>query len=284
MSNHTCFTVDVSDGVAHIQMSRPDELNTMTREFWAELPELLRTLDSSGEVRAAVLSSAPGRHFCAGMHLANFGSGNFSADGAKDRELAGEAIRRSALELQEVLTTFERVRFPVLAAIQGGCVGGGVDMVTACDMRYCTQDAWFCIQEINIGMTADVGTLQRLPKLVAPGLVRQWAYTGERVRAEAAMQSGLVNQVFETHEAMIEGVLAIARTIASKPPLAILGTKVSLLYSRDHSVEDGLNFIATWNGGMLSSRDLFEGIAAQAEKREPEYENLKENKRYAERS
>ena len=153
--------------------------------------------------------------------------------------------------------------------MQGGCIGGGVDMISACDVRYCSEDAFFCIQEINIGMTADVGTLQRLPKLIPEGVVRELAYTGRRMPAERARQVGLVNEVYPTHAALLAGVLATAAEIAEKSPLAIWGSKRMLNYARDHSVEDGLEYVATWQAGMFFGGDMAEAFAAKAEKRKP---------------
>jgi enoyl-CoA hydratase len=176
--------------------------------------------------------------------------------------------------LQNSFTTLEKARMPVLAAIQGGCIGGAVDMVTACDMRYASRDAFFCVQEINIGMTADVGTLQRLPKIVPEGVAREMAYRGQRLPAERAHQVGLVQELFDDHDALVTGVLAIADEIASKSPLAIWGTKEMLNYSRDHSVEDGLNYIATWQTGMFQPADMMETFAAKGEKRVPHFDDL----------
>ena len=164
----TCFDVETSDGIATVTMKRPERLNSMIPEFWSELPALIRDIDSSGEVRAIILAST-GRHFSAGMDLAAFGGGEDSSKG-KDAGRIGANLRMNVLHLKETFSLFEKVRMPVSAAIQGGCVGGAVDMVTAADMRYATEDAFFCIQEINIGMTADVGTLQRLPKLIPEGV------------------------------------------------------------------------------------------------------------------
>jgi enoyl-CoA hydratase len=163
---------------------------------------------------------------------------------------------------------------PVLAAIQGGCVGGGVDLISACDMRYCTADAWFCIQEINIGMTADVGTLQRLPHLVPAGLVRELAYTGRRMPAEEAFRTGLVNTVFDSHADMLAGVAQIAKTIAAKSPLAIHGTKEMLNYTRDHSTADALNYMQVWQAGMFLTGDLMEQMQANQQKREAKFPDL----------
>ncbi|MEC7923739.1 MAG: enoyl-CoA hydratase-related protein, partial [Actinomycetota bacterium] len=188
---YECFEVTNVGKVAHVQMCRGEDLNTMIPSFWRELPEIINDISDEGKARAIVLSST-GRHFCAGMDLAVFTSGGLSESQRAERGRQNAVTRSGALHLQESFTCLERARMPVLAAIQGGCVGGAVDMVTAADMRYATSDAWFCIQEINIGMTADVGTLQRLPKLVPEGVVRELAYTGRRMSAERAYEVGLV--------------------------------------------------------------------------------------------
>lgn len=273
----TCFDVTVTDHVAHVVLSRPDELNSMIREFWNELPRIIRELDNRGDVRAVVVSST-GRHFSAGMDLAVFSSEDSGLGGGPGEMGRVRArLRQTALMLQEGFTSFEEARMPVLAAIQGGCIGGAVDMVTAADMRYCSADAFFVIQEINIGMTADVGTLQRLPKLIPDGVAREYAFTGRRMSAERALAVGLVNEVFPTHEALVAGVLEIAREIASKSPLAVWGSKEMLTYARDHSVADSLNYIATWQTGMFQPSDMVESFTAKAEGRDPEYPDLMAN-------
>jgi enoyl-CoA hydratase len=269
-----CFDVTVTDHVAHVVLNRPDALNSMIREFWNELPLIVRELDDRGDIRAIVVSST-GKHFCAGMDLAVFSSEDSGlGDGAGEMGRVRARLRQSALMLQESFTAFEKARMPVLAAIQGGCIGGAVDMVTAADMRYCSADAFFVIQEINIGMTADVGTLQRLPKLIPDGVAREMAYTGRRMTAQRALEVGLVNEVFPTHEALVEGVLALAAEIASKSPLAVWGSKEMLTYARDHSVTDSLNYIATWQTGMFQPSDMVESFKARAEGREPVYPDL----------
>lgn len=268
-----CFDLELKDGVAQLRMNRPEAMNTMTPAFWRELPALVNQLSDAGEARVIVLSST-GKHFTAGMDLAVFQGGNLGL-APRDEEpgRARSRTRQAALTFQESFNALEKSRVPVLAAIQGGCVGGGVDMISACDARYCTADAFFCIQEINLGLTADVGTLQRLPKLIPPGVVRELAYTGRRMPAQRAREVGLVNEVYPTQEAMLAGVLEIAAEIAEKSPLAIWGSKQMLNYARDHSVEDGLEYIATWQAGMFFGTDMAEAFRAKAEKRKPVFQN-----------
>ena len=153
-------------------------------------------------------------------------------------------------------------------------MGGAVDMVTACDMRYATEDAFFCIQEINLGMTTDVGTLQRLPKLIPEGVCRELAYTGRRMPAAEAKAVGLVNDVFKDHEALLDGVGEVARQIAGQSPLAVWGSKEMITYARDHSTADSLDHIATWQAGMFQPADMVEAFAAKGEGREPDFDDL----------
>jgi enoyl-CoA hydratase len=271
---YTCFDVSLEDKIAHLRLSRPESYNTMIPEFWSELPEIVRAIDDAGEARAIVISST-GKHFTAGMDLAVFTSGS-NGGGARDGELGRRRanLRREVLRLQESFTCLDRARMPVLAAVQGGCIGGGVDMISTCDMRYCSEDAFFCIQEINIGMTADVGTFPRLPQLIPQGIVRELAYTGRRLTAREALDVGLVNRVYASHEELVAGVLATAREIAQRSPLAVWGSKEMLNYARDHSIADGLDYIATWQTGMFQPADMLEAFAAKSEQRAAAYPDL----------
>ena len=271
-TRHECFDVSIADGVAHVRLNRPDAFNAMNRAFWNELPEIVRDIDDHARARCIVISST-GRHFSAGMDLKVF-DGLTGGDAGADRHTAMEAFRRHVHHLQGAFSCLDQARMPVLAAIQGACIGGGVDLVSACDIRWATADAFFCIQEINIGMTADVGTFPRLCKLIPEGWVREMAYTGRRLPAAKAREIGLVNEVFDTHEQMLEHVLATAREIASKAPLAVSGSKVMINYARDHTIADGLDYIATWQTGMLSGAHMAEAFRAKQEKRDPVFPDL----------
>jgi len=229
------------------------------------------------EARAVVISST-GRHFTAGLDLSVFDS---LTDLGGDVGRRGERLRRTVLDMQESFSVIDRCRLPVIAAVQGACIGGGVDLVSACDIRLCSANAFFCIQEINIGMAADVGTLQRLPYLIPAGLVRELAYTGRRLPADEALSSGLVNTVFDDHDALVAGALEMAGTIAEKSPLAIVGTKEMLNYARDHTIADGLNHMATWQAGMLQTDDLTRQMAANQSKSAAEFDDLLPTKKPA---
>jgi enoyl-CoA hydratase len=268
---HECFDLEVANGIAHIRLSRPDALNTFVRAFWRELPEAVAELDRSAAARVIVVSST-GRHFTAGIDLGVFQAFGPASGAEPGRTRA--ALMRTVEAMQETFTCLDRARMPVIAAIQGGCIGAGVDMVSACDMRYCTVDAFFSIHEINIGMTADVGTFPRLPHLIPQGMVREMAYTGRRLSAARAREIGLVNDVYDTHEAMMAAVMATAAEIAARSPLAVWGSKEMINYARDHTIADGLRHIATWQAGMFHEPDLKEGLTAQAEKRQPRYDDL----------
>jgi enoyl-CoA hydratase/carnithine racemase len=266
------LNVTIENTVAHIQLCRPEALNSMNPAFWQELPVVVKAIDQAAAARVIVISST-GKHFCAGMDLAVFGNGGLGTDSELGRK--HESMRRKVLQLQEIFTDLEKIRQPVLAAIQGGCIGGAVDMVSACDSRYCTEEAFFQVAETNIGMTADLGTLQRLPKLMPEGLARELVYTGRRLTAEEAKACGLVNEVYKSHEAMIEGVLAVAAQIAQHSPLAISGCKEMMNYARDHAVADSLNYMAAWQSGMFQPQhDMMEAFTAKAEKRDPVFEEL----------
>jgi enoyl-CoA hydratase len=273
---YECFDLETTGPVAHLRMIRPERSNSMIPSFWRELPEIVDGLSAGGKVRAVVLS-AEGRHFCSGMDLTVFAGNDtlgVESGGSGHRSRRNEAFRSTAMKLQETFTALERARMPVLCAIQGACVGGGVDLVSAADLRYADETAFFSIAEINIGMTADVGTLQRMPKLVPEGIVRELAYTGRRWSAAEAKAAGFVNEVFPDHDALVTGVLAVAEEIAAKSPMAIWGTKQTMHYTRDHRVDDGLEYIANWNSAMFDTDDMAEAFRAKSEQRAAEFPDL----------
>jgi len=270
---YECFDVEIAGKVAHIRLNRPEALNTMVRSFWTELPAIVRDIDANARARCIVISSS-GKHFSAGMDLALFSSGSGSTGDEPDRYVAAEGFRHHVRWLQEAFACLAEARMPVLAAIQGGCVGGAVDMISACDIRYATKDAFFCIQEINIGMTADLGTFPRLCRLIPDGWVRELAYTGRQLPADKAKAIGLVNEVFDTPEEMLAVVIETANAIASKAPLAVTGSKVMINYARDHTIRDGLDHIALWNAGILAPPQMTEAFSAKQEKRTADFTDL----------
>jgi enoyl-CoA hydratase len=270
----TCFDVTIADNIAHIQMKRPEAFNSMTREFWNELPVIVNDINDNARARVIVITST-GKHFCAGMDLAVFATGDGVGVGSKsDPQTRAESFRHHVHHLQDTFTCLDKARIPVLVAIQGGCIGGAVDFVSACDIRWASADAFFCIQEINIGMTADVGTFPRLCKLLPEGWVRELAYTGRRLPAQRAKELGLVNEVFDTHDALVAHVMATAREIASKAPLAVTGSKVMINYARDHTIADGLDYIATWQTGMFAPAHMAEAFRANASKEQGKFPDL----------
>jgi len=261
--------VSLADHVAEIRLNRPDKSNALNDAMWQEIRQACDWLDATPQARVAILCGA-GRNFCAGIDLGMLASIQqriAHPDGARSRE----ALRRLILDLQDCLNSLERCCKPIISAIHGACVGGGLDLVACCDMRYASTDAVFSIKEIDIGMVADVGTLQRLPRLIGEGMTRELAYTGRNVDSQEAERLGLINRQFTTPDKLAYGVRQIAQAIAAKSPLAIRGTKEVLNYSRDHSVAEGLNFVATWNSTALLSADLQECMAAQMEKRLPQF-------------
>ena len=284
MGKYKCFELKVDNNVANLVLSRPNELNTMTRDFWVELPEVLDEINRNSEIRAVILSSS-GKHFCAGMDLNAFSNGveNIPDDKKPDHARVGEALYRVAKELQGYISTLEKIRAPVIAAVQGGCVGGALDLITACDIRLASKEAFFCIQEINIGMAADVGTLQRLPRIIPDSKMREMAYTGRKMLADEAKESGLVSNVYESQEDMLKAANELAEDIATKSPVAIYGLKALMNYSRDHSIDDSLDFNALWSGAMLSQKDMAEAMTAQMEKRDAAFNKMVDVKKFNEK-
>lgn len=267
----TTMDFAVESGIARVTLSRPAALNTMNKEFWVEMIEVFKAIDADASVRCVLIAST-GKHFTAGLDLNWAGATAGKRDGDLGR--AREAFRRHILEMQETFNVIDRCRVPVIAVIQGGCIGGGVDFVTACDIRIVTEDAFFTIQEVNIAIVADVGTLQRIPHLLPQGIIRELAYTGRRFPAAEAKQYGFVNRVEADHTAALAAGEAMAAEIASKSPLAITGIKRVLDYTREHTIADGLEYVALWNAAMLQGEDVPAAIGAQMQKKAAEFKDL----------
>ena len=253
--------------IAHVVLNRPDAMNSMIPEFWTELPAAIREIDDEANARVIVISST-GKHFSAGMDLSVFL--NMKEDFKGDPSRRAERMRRMVMLLQDSFTAIEQARMPVIGAVQGGAIGGAVDLLSACDMRYCTQDAFFTIKETQLGMTADVGTLQRLPKLIPIGVVKELAYTGRNFGAAEAQQLGFVNKVFDDQASMLEAVMKLAQQIAMNSPLAVSGTKTMINYAVEHTVAESLTYMATWQAGMFQMEDVFKAMEAQKTKTLPE--------------
>ena len=262
--------LQIEERVARLTLNRPEQMNTMNPEFWRELEGVLDKLQRDAPARVLLIDST-GKHFTAGMALDSFGT-SISLDDSSAQSRAN--IAPMLADMQRAFDRLAQLRMPVIAAIQGGCVGGGVAMVTACDIRYCTADAFFCIQEINVGMAADLGTLQRLPKLIPEGIVRELAYTGRRLPAYRALSTGLVNEVFDTQQAMLEAAMQTALEIAARPPVAVWATKQAIDYARDHSVADGLRQMGWLQAGMWDTAAVAEAIEARSERRAAEFADL----------
>ena len=253
---YECFELNVENGVAHLKLSRPERRNAMTAAFWRELPLAVRGLD----VRALVITST-GPHFCAGLDVSMFSTGGLTTESVEARKKFRQQLER----LQDSLGALAEARFPVIAAVQGGCIGGGVDMVTACCLRYATRDAWFVIQEINLGMMADVGTFNRMPKQLPEAVVRELGYTGDRLSAERAERLGFVNGLFDTQEQLVAGALEVAKRIAAKAPVAIAATKQMISYTRDHSVAESFDYLNALQPAIFDIEEIKRSLAAQRE-------------------
>lgn len=270
IKQYQAFKVELIDAIAHVQINRPEKINAMNADFWSEIREIFAWVEDTVQVRVVVLSGA-GQHFSSGIDLMLLAQ--VGAQLGKEVGRNARTLKRKIEELQSSFNAVDACSKPVLAAIQGYCLGGAIDLISACDMRYCSQDAQFAIKEIDVGMTADVGTLQRLPHIIGDGIMRELAYTGRTVEANEALRIGLVNRVYADQEALLAGVFEIAQSIAQKSPIAVQGSKEMIRYMRDHSVADGLNYIATWNAAMLQSEDLRVAMAAQMSKQAPEFKD-----------
>ena len=269
------FDVEINNSIAHIRFNRPEKRNSMNEDFWTMFPKEVEELDDSGEIRALIVSST-GPHFSAGIDLSMF------KDDIVENETDNEIGRSRGYFLQQLkflqnaVSCLEAARFPVVTAVQGGCIGGGIDLITAADIRICTKDAFFLIEEINVGLAADIGTIQRLPKIIPAGIAREWTMLGEKVSADRAKEVGLVSSLHDNHEEMMKNAFEIAEKLASKTPLAMWVTKETLNYSRDHTVKESLENVALWNAATLHKEDVMSTMMSKMQKKKPEYRNLRD--------
>ena len=269
------FDVEINNSIAHIRFNRPEKRNSMNEDFWTMFPKEVEELDDSGEIRALIVSST-GPHFSAGIDLSMF------KDDIVENETDNELGRSRGYFLQQLrflqnaVSCLEAARFPVVTAVQGGCIGGGIDLITAADIRICTKDAFFLIEEINVGLAADIGTIQRLPKIIPAGIAREWTMLGEKVSADRAKEVGLVSSLHDNHEEMMKNAFEIAEKLASKTPLAMWVTKETLNYSRDHTVKESLENVALWNAATLHKEDVMSTMMSKMQKKKPEYRNLRD--------
>ena len=271
--SYTCFDVSIADNIAHIVLSRPQKRNAMSAEFWKELPEIIRDIDDNSKARVIVISST-GSVFSAGIDLAMFSQDIAAIRDKNDPAYGAHFYNNNVTPMQDSFSAIEQCRIPVIAAIQGGCYGGGVDLITACDMRYGTQDSFITIYEINVGMTADVGTFPRILNHMPEGVVRELAYTGRKMDAQECKSRGLFNEVYKDQETMLKEVMTLAADIAAKAPLAVYDCKRIITYSRDHSTSDTLDNIAVWNMSMLIPSEMMEAMVSAKEKRPGKFKDL----------
>ncbi len=264
------FDVQIDAGVATVTLNRPEKLNALNQDCWDELEPLFRRLDADRAVRVVVLRGA-GRGFTAGLDLVDMmGRLPITPGGPPDGERQAR-LHTLIRTLQAGVTAIERCRAPVIAAIHGACIGGGVDIATACDIRLCAANANFSVRETRLAMVADLGTLQRLPALIGQGMTRELVFTGRDFGAEAALQMGLVNRVLPDAEALFAAADALAREVAANPPLAVQGAK-AVLNERDRfDVDRSLEYVATWNAAHLVTQDLGVAVTAFVTREKPEF-------------
>ncbi|XP_071834031.1 delta(3,5)-Delta(2,4)-dienoyl-CoA isomerase, mitochondrial-like isoform X2 [Apostichopus japonicus] len=272
-SFETLSVTEPSKYVYQVEMNRPTKLNAMNMEFWSEMRTCFSEIAGDPNCRVVVLSGS-GRVFTAGLDLKAAGDMLLSH---QETEVGrrGFLLRSLIPPMQESFTVIEKCPKPVIAAVHNACVGGGIDMISACDIRLCSQDAFFVIKEVDLGLAADVGTLQRFPKVIGnDSLARELVYTARDFRSDEAMQIGFVSRVFSDKKTLLAGALDLANSISKKSPVAIQGSKVNLVYARDHSVQESLDFQVAWNSLMLQSEDLPKAVMAGMQKEAPEFSKL----------
>jgi len=279
-NSYNCKALNVTQAapyVFNVELNRPNKMNAMNKVMWEEVGEVFTKLDRDQDCRAIVLSAA-GKIFSSGIDLSDLGQLASIVYSEDDIARKSMTMYHNLRHLQDLFTTLEKCKKPVIGCVHSACVGAGVDLITATDIRMCTKDAWFCVKEVDMGLAADVGTLQRLPKVIgSQSLVNDLCFTARKMESEEAERCGLVSSVFQTKEEMMNSALDMASLIAAKSPVAVQGTKMNLVYSREHSVEEGLEQVAKWNMTMLQSEDLMKSAMAAMDKSNtepPEFANL----------
>ncbi len=267
----TNYKVNIENKIATVAFNRPEKANSLDIQAWEEMKAVFDDLSENKNVRVIILKGV-GKHFCAGMDLETLMSipSNFDSDCPAQQRTT---LRKFIVKIQEIISAIENCRKPVIAAVHGACIGGGLNIITACDMRYCSDDAYFSIKEVDLGLVADIGVLQRMPEIVNPGLMAELAFTGRNFDGKEAAKINLVNASYATQDELMAKVQHLAENIASKSPLVIRGIKEMLLYKRDHSVQDSMQYMASWNAGMLMSEDLTEAMMANMQKRTGKYKD-----------
>ena len=265
MENESFLKVEKIGHVAWLVLNRPKQRNTMTMEFFQEMRRIFEEFDADIDVRVVVIR-AQGKSFTAGLDLV--AAQALLGDGSA---VYRDWLRRKIVELQESITAIEKCRKPVIAAIQGHCIGGGVDLTSACDIRLAAKDAIFSIRETRIGIIADIGSLQRVPHIIGQGWFRELALTGRDWTAEEALKMGYITRLCEDSPALFEEARTLAEEIANLAPLAVQGLKEVANYSRDHGIQQGLEYVAQRNAAMVPNEDMIEAVSAFLEKRTPRF-------------
>jgi len=265
----TLLVTSPKEFVYHVQLNRPKKYNAMNSEFWKDVTKCFQSISTDENCRVVVLSGN-GKHFSSGLDLSDVGTLTSIIMNENDISKKYRTLYEFIKDVQTPFNTIEQCHKPVISAIHNACVGGGVDMISATDIRYCSQDAFFQVKEIDLGLAADLGTLQRLPKIVgSDSLVRELALTARKMFADEAARVGLVSRVLPDKESLLAAALETASLIASKSPVAIQGTKHHLNYARDHSVQESLHYMATWNAAMLQSNDMVVASMASMDRSAP---------------
>ncbi|GMS83270.1 hypothetical protein PENTCL1PPCAC_5445 [Pristionchus entomophagus] len=273
--SYNCLIVsDIGDGVFHVQLNRPKKMNALDQEIWDEIGDVFTRLDTDENCRVVIISGN-GRAFSTGIDLQSFSSG-LVMDDDMDVARRSRKILRDLEKMQYSFTLIEKCCKPVIAAIHGHCIGGGIDITSACDIRYCSKETDFSVKEVAVGLAADVGSLNRLPKIIGNhGWLREVAMTARHFGAKEALEQGFVSRVCDSYDAVMAVAKETAKVIATSSPVAVQGTKIVLNYARDHPVEESLRYVALWNMSQLQTDDIAESaVAVMTRGPKPNYSKL----------